>query len=178
MYRKATITGEASSKKTFKNITVTMTEGNNGCNTNTKTNELKLTGLKARLGIINQANKEVGLMFEPTKQPFGECTQRGIAEKLLGVFIGSIADVGSSKTQFALDFKRKGVTQEPQYFEGEKETEKIFPFMLGEGGCEVHKHIIGGKEYETETCSHKGSETAVQGEGALTFERGTELINP
>lgn len=174
-YRTGTITGEEASTSTLKNVTVTFTEGGEGCNSNTKTSELKMTGLKARLGYINKAKKEVGFMFEPVKQPIGECTQCSVKGKLLGVFIGSIQ--GHLSREMFLSFQREGWNQLPQYFEGEKETEKIFPLTWGEGGCKIEKIKIGEKEYEYETCSHKGSQMAFEGSGKIKFEKETELVS-
>ena len=76
--------------------------------------------LKGRIGYINAAERRVGLLLEPTTQPFATCTRFLYEGKIKGSIIGHIEPTDRAATSFPLSFSRSGAKQTLQHFEGEE----------------------------------------------------------
>lgn len=113
---------------------------------------LSIKGLDAKLGWINKAKNEIGLMFIPPKQPMTECRWRKENVWLAGEVIGKITPVGTKTSHFTVTFSVPNGEKDwelPEYFEGEKESTEVFPLAYSRG-CE----LIKTKKGEVEDCSH------------------------
>jgi len=148
-FRSSKVEGKIASKTTLGSVALTFKEsgGAEGVCTNAESNQtLKVTGLNARLGWINKAKNEVGLMFVPPTQPLTVCTWEQEKWDLAGEVIAKITPVGTPTSSFTLTFTDNETSKQlPQYFEGEKEGPEIWP--LSYGSCEK---IEGFEE-----CTHK-----------------------
>jgi hypothetical protein len=142
------ISGEITTSHTITGVTIKFTEGTEGsCNTTEETHkhELVLAGLKARLGIVNKAEQEVGMLFEAaepkhllarcsrTPGEVGKNGEKG-AHGYLGDFIAQITPVRTLTKHFTLTLSTPGGSSNKQKitaFEGEKAN----PLTLGFTNC-------------------------------------------
>jgi hypothetical protein len=138
-----TFAGEITGSKTFANLTLKFTGvSEHGC---AWENETVFANLKGRLGYINKAKKEVGMIFEPTKEPIAKCAQSGVTYYYAGQFIGKVTPVGPSQAKFTVTFTELSQKQQPEFLEGETESFPTrFPLKLAR---EFSCVILEGKEF-------------------------------
>jgi hypothetical protein len=91
-----------------------------GCH-NVSSSTFETDQLKGRLGYVNKATKEVGLLLESSGPLVGECEHGASKEKFSGSVIGIITPVNTKTSIFTLKFAGAGHgTQKPEKFEGEE----------------------------------------------------------
>ncbi len=85
------------------------------------TEVLKITGLIGRLGYINKAKKEIGLILEPKTQPFVKCeNSHSGPEEYTGSVIGKVEIPGESSFSHEIAYKQEKGKQFITKFEGEE----------------------------------------------------------
>jgi len=120
-YQSATVAGEVIGPNEVAVVLTLREAGTYACR-NTESKTLVTHTLIGRLGYINKATKEVGLLFEPIlNEPFiGECWGDEDINKITGSIIGKITPVGSYGKTFTLTFRGARGVQELTKFEGEE----------------------------------------------------------
>jgi len=86
--------------------------------TNTEGKTLALNALNGRLGYINKAKTEVGLLLEPPTQPVVKCSGI-VSQEWTGSMIGKITPLNQRTTQFKVVF-RQIEGEKFEHFEGEE----------------------------------------------------------
>lgn len=112
--------GQMPTKSTVSETQFAFTGGKKACYT--KGEEMVWAALKGRLGYINQAKEEVGLLLgEPITQPIVKCTYMGIyAEEISGALISQITPVNTKTRKFKLKIYQGRGEKEFTKFEGEE----------------------------------------------------------
>jgi opacity protein-like surface antigen len=169
-YQTTELEGKTKSKTELGGVTLKFLQGGEqeGC-INIGKNGLEFAGVNAKLGWINKAKDQVGLMFEDPTQPLASCknyTHLGAGETryFLGEFIGEITPVGVTTSKYTITFKTADADESweqlPVYFEGEKHEkggpELEVPLKLGEcSTCRTKTNwrtgIVGSLEIEFNT---------------------------
>jgi hypothetical protein len=123
-YEPATISGgEVTGSKEVGNLVITFTGGSAGaCSNQGEKKELVTNKLHGRLGYINKAKTEVGLLLEsPSGQAIVQCKNSKFGEEwYAGSVIGRITPVNKPTSEFTLEFKQTHGIQELRKFEGEE----------------------------------------------------------
>jgi hypothetical protein len=118
-YTSGLFEGTPSSKTTVTNLTIVFSGGGTFACTNAKAGELVLKGLTGRLGYVNKAKKEVGLMLEAAKPPT-KCKFAGASEReLIGTIVIPITPLNTKTSKFSLRAEQLNGVQRPLAFEGE-----------------------------------------------------------
>jgi len=166
---------EPDQKRIF-NATFNLTEGGAyGCSQ--AGSKLVLPGLTGRLGYINKANKEVGMRFEPPKEPIASCNLfTGGTWQFAGGVIAHITPVNEFTKHFTLRFYKEGGgvsnKQSPLWFEGEAEKKfpsEAGPLSIGHWGCKVF--------FEVEHCEFaEGKATAIEGNVEFETPKAIRLL--
>ncbi len=132
-----TLSGEvAGFGKTMSNISMSFVEGESyGCN-NLPSYSLAFNNLNGTLGYINKAEKKVGLMLVPAKQPIASCYQQAQNKVYAGELIGTITPLNYRTNRFTLHFEQGGGKEFPLWFEGESEKyPERFAFSMCNTAC-------------------------------------------
>ncbi len=72
------------------------------------------------------------MLFEPTKQPFLNCTGEEVHMEFLGSLIGVVTPINTKTKTFTLLFKQSKGVQSPLKFAGEEATHQLE--LLANGG--------------------------------------------
>jgi hypothetical protein len=135
---------------------------------------LEFAGMSAKLGWINKAKDQVGLMFDDPTSPLATCKNythlgNGETRYFLGEFIGEITPVGVSTSKYTITFKTgmndEGPEELPVYFEEEKHEK---------GGPELEVPL---KLAECSTCRSKTNwRTGIVGKVEISFNTTTKIV--
>lgn len=152
-YQAGTMSGTATGP-TIEKLTMHFPDGSEGsCNTSDGDTELVLSEVKGRLGYLNKAKHEAGLMLgeEAYSNPLVKCVMRGLgtSASLEGGLIMPITPVNTKTSHFKLALDATGEkNQEEEFtkFEGETEAFPVaFSFPVGRRTV----GIAGSVEFET-----------------------------
>jgi hypothetical protein len=114
--------------------------------------------LSGRLGYINKAKTEVGLLLEPTIQPIAKCSESPFGQiinrEIRGSWIGRISPVNVKTSEMALTYKEAGAgRQESEKFEAELGIHVLewarvggSTEMMSDVGIEALSHLKKGEE--------------------------------
>jgi hypothetical protein len=152
-YSAGSFSAEGPGKAGLSGVALTLREGNSGACINSEHKSFATSSLKARLGYINKAKAEVGLMLQPTAKVFGLCQSfkgEEVNWQYTGVVTGRIAPVNTKTKKFTVTFKVIAGRQELLYFEGEKLSSEVFPLKLSTGAVTVEGTVSLETGAETE----------------------------
>jgi hypothetical protein len=146
-YGSGTFSGTIATASTVTGVGAEFHEGKNACYDKAAGEVMRWEGLKGRIGYLNKAKKEVGLLIgEPVTTPIAKCEFPEYPRQMSGNLVGKITPVNVKTKKFELVFReRKEDEQEFTKFEGE---ENAFPLLFGNYTCE--ETIIG------KSCSASG----------------------
>jgi hypothetical protein len=124
----ALITGETTGEKSVTNVTLKLTNGRNSCETGPNYREMIWTNLKGKLGYINKAKREVGLLLEPAAgQPIAKCVAEiGGKKEYKGTIVARITPVNVRATKYELHWENEYNKQRGL------EGETLSPLILGD----------------------------------------------
>jgi hypothetical protein len=150
-FASGTISGEMG-KHTGKDITITFSEGPRACDN--EGSSLTLKDLNGRLGYIDKKTEQVGLMFEPVKEPDAECDGYYGSSTYTGVVIARLSEITERKYRLTFSYEcSPRCNQNPLLFEAEKETSK------------------------TERLEVWEERASIEATAEIEFERSTKLIH-
>jgi hypothetical protein len=112
-WEKFTLEGHISGEKSLEGINIVFKKAEaEPCNNGVEANEMVWKGLNGRLGYINKANKEVGVLLEPATQPLAKCN--GVfAKEYRGTIVARITPLNTKTTKFTLHFEQSAGVQNP-----------------------------------------------------------------
>lgn len=180
-YEGVTVTGEVTAPNSVSNVTATFknaeahsfncwnAEGRKG---------LVWSGLKGRLGYINKAKFEIGLLLHA--EPMAKCEDEFGAQDYMGLVIGRIAPIDrkvKTTERFQLTFARSENKELPEFFEGETESlPENYPLHVGYchpyfNGKELTGCVPGTEEHEI-----YNSQVGFSSEMSVKFAQEVEII--
>lgn len=119
----ATLSGEITGANEVSNVIISFKGGNPYACTNGKEGEATTNKLKGRLGYINKAKTEVGLLLEAATGPIMKCSAQApfYGEEYKGSIIAPITPVNTLAKALHLSYEQWGTGKEKfQKFEGEE----------------------------------------------------------
>jgi hypothetical protein len=143
--------GEITGAKEVSNVVLTVNEIHtlNPCTTSGGT--LTTNKLSGRLGYINTAKKEVGLLLEASTPPVAKCHTEVEGDKeYRGAWIGALTPINLKSSHLTLTYKQAlPGTQNPTKFEGELGVNNLAVFVQSSGFEQAKMAEVSGTELET-----------------------------
>jgi hypothetical protein len=152
--------GEIVGPKEVQNVVLTLSEPTNECSTDK--NKLTFEKLKGRLGYVNKAKHEVGLLLEPEKAGANVLECNGLFFKWIGgSAIGTTEPVNKPGKRFFLGFQGGSeYHQLVQSFEGEEARHDLTALFSGH---DYSSYLTMGLELERFEQAKKSIELEIKG---------------